>query len=142
MSPQTASTPKTILVVDDDTSVLELVRDVLKRYSYEIQQADTVEGAIRSVQDRGPIDLLLLDAVMPVMSGPELADILLFLRPDMKVLFITGLDSLAIRLAFDQPCGCLQKPFTAGFLVAKVREMLGESGENTSDRVTSALDSS
>ena len=114
MTPQCAMTPKTILVVDDDASVVEAVRKILGKYSYRVLNAATAEQAIAVVKERlSEIDLLLVDAVMPKMSGPELADILLFLRPHMKVIFITGLDSLTIRLAFDRACECVQKPFTA-----------------------------
>jgi len=88
--------------------------------------AETQEQAIAAAKGALEIDLLMVDAVMPDISGPELAEILLFLRPRMKVLFITGLDGLAIRLAFDRPCACLQKPFTLKVLVSKVEELLQE----------------
>lgn len=127
---------KTILVVDDDAVVLKALHSILGLHGYRVLLAQTSDEAIAHVQ-RHPdsLDLLVIDAVMPKMSGPELADILVFLRPDMKVLFVTGLDSLAIRLAFDHPCDCVQKPFTARSLVAKVQETLGEAN------VTAAVDS-
>jgi two-component system cell cycle sensor histidine kinase/response regulator CckA len=76
------------------------------------------------------IDLLMVDAVMPEMSGPELAEVLLFLRPLMKVLFITGLDGLTMRLAFDRPCVCVQKPFTLRSLAPKIKELLEGAEEH------------
>ena len=76
MSPQSASAPRTILVVDDDRSVLNVLGEVLGRHGYEVLAAKTPEEAIRTVQEhRSTIDLLLVDAVMPKISGPELADI-------------------------------------------------------------------
>jgi two-component system cell cycle sensor histidine kinase/response regulator CckA len=141
MTPQYAMTPKTILVVDDDASVVEAVHKILGKYSYRVLNAATAEQAIAVVKEQlSEIDLLLVDAVMPKMSGPELADILLFLRPHMKVIFITGLDSLTIRLAFDRACECVQKPFTAQFLISKIQEALGESSLETDGQIASALD--
>jgi two-component system, cell cycle sensor histidine kinase and response regulator CckA len=77
------------------------------------------------------IDLLMVDAVMPEMSGPDLAEVLLFLRPLMKVLFITGLDGLTMRLAFDRPCVCVQKPFTLRSLAPKIKELLDGAEEHS-----------
>lgn len=112
MSPQGVR-PKTILVVDDDSVVLKALYSILSHHGYEVLQAQTVDEAIGEVQ-RHPaaLDLLVTDAVMPKMSGPELADILLLLRPDMKVLFLTGLDS-------------------QGSLLAKVQAALGDASVAT-----------
>jgi CheY-like chemotaxis protein len=141
MSPQCASACKTILVVDDDKDVLNVLQDVLSRFDYAVLPAQTSEEAIAVVQGHpAGIDLLVVDAVMPQMSGPELADILLFLRPSMKVLFITGLDGLAIRLAFDHPCECLQKPFSARLLVTKIQDALGDVRQTVDGHIASALD--
>jgi DNA-binding response OmpR family regulator len=115
-------------VVDDDHSVVEVLDKTLSQHGYEVLRADTSEQAIAAIQGHGaPVDLLIVDGVMPNVSGPELADILLFVRPQMKVLFVTGLDGLSIHLAFGRPCECLQKPFTMRLLVAKVGEMLGHA---------------
>jgi CheY-like chemotaxis protein len=127
MSPQHAESLKSILIVDDDSSVVTVVHRILAVYGYEVLEARSVEEAIAAVQQtRSRIDLLIVDAVMPNVSGPELADILLFLRPDLKVLFITGLDFLTMQLAFNHPSGFLQKPFSAVALISKVEEILGE----------------
>ena len=134
MSPKLGSGPKTILLVDDDTMVVQALDKALSKQGFQVLRADTPEEAIAAAQGHvAGIDLLLVDAVMPQMSGPELADILLFLRPQMKVLFITGLDPLAIRLAFDHPCECLQKPFTVSFLLSKIHEALGSEREARSE---------
>src|SRR5438045_2081365 len=111
MSPQPAASLKTILLVDDDPAVVQALNTLLTRRGYEVLATQTLEEAIAAARRVGEIDLLVVDAVMPQISGPELAEILLFLRPNLKILFITGLDSLTIRLAFDRPCGVLQKPF-------------------------------
>ena len=124
MSPQSVASPKTILLVDDDSTVVRALGNALSRCGYTVLPAVTLEEALEASKRSPEIDLLVVDAVMPEVSGPELAEILLFVRPTIKVLFITGLDGLAIHLAFDRPCACLQKPFTIGTLVAKVQELL------------------
>jgi len=123
MSPQLASSPKTILLVDDDPAVVQSLKQLLTRRGYQVLPAETMEEAIAAARCPAAIDLLVVDAVMPKLSGPELAEILLFLRPNMKILFITGLDGLAIRLAFERPCSFLQKPFTVTALVSKIEGM-------------------
>jgi two-component system cell cycle sensor histidine kinase/response regulator CckA len=125
MSPQPAASPKTILLVDDDPIVVQALNILLTRRGYKVFATETLEGAISAARRVTEIDLLVVDAVMPDISGPELAEILLFLRPNMKILFITGLDGLAIHLAFDRPCAVLQKPFAVTALVSKIEEMLG-----------------
>ena len=128
MSPQYSKSPRTILVVDDDNSVVEVLHKILSKHGYEVLQAAGAEQATAAARGHPhPIDLLIVDAVMPNVSGPELADGLLELRPEMKVLFITGLDGLAIQLAFGRPCECVQKPFTLRFLVTKVQEALSDT---------------
>jgi two-component system cell cycle sensor histidine kinase/response regulator CckA len=124
MSPQPAVSPKTILLVDDDPTVVQSLNIILSRRGYDVLAAQTMEEAIAAARRTNTIDLLVVDAVMPEISGPELAEILLFLRPNMKILFITGLDGLAIRLAFERPCAFLQKPFSVTTLVTKIDAML------------------
>ena len=124
MSPQPAASPRTILLVDDDSTILQSLTTILSRCGYDVLAAGTLEEAIFAVRRAAVIDLLVVDAVMPHVSGPEVAEILLFLRPNMKVMFITGLDGLTIRLAFERPCGFLQKPFSVGMLLSKVQALL------------------
>jgi DNA-binding NtrC family response regulator len=124
MSPQHVASPKTILLIDDDSTVVKALGNALTRCGYKVLPAVTLDEALEASKGSAEIDLLVVDAVMPEVSGPELAEILLFVRPTMKVLFITGLDGLAIHLAFERPCSSLQKPFTIGALVAKVQELL------------------
>ncbi len=75
------------------------------------------------------IDLMLVDAVLPSMSGPEFAERVLSLHPYTRVLFMTGLDALAITLAFGKPCKSIQKPFSLKLLTSKVASMLTNSIE-------------
>jgi len=125
-SPKRAKRQKTILLVDDDPIVVKSLREVLRRKGYEVFAAETLDDAITAVKTVLDIDLLIVDAVMPQMSGPELAEILVFMRPKMKILFITGLDGFTIRLAFNGQCDCLQKPFSMTVLLSKVHDLLKE----------------
>ena len=124
MSPQSASQTKTILLIDDDPAVVEALHKILRKRGHQVLAAQNVEDSIAAVKTGAEIDLLIIDACMPKVSGPELAEILLFLRPGMKILFITGLDGLTIRLAFGHPCASLQKPFSVNALVLMVDELL------------------
>ena len=123
-SPQPAASPGTILLVDDDPTIVQSLSTILGHCGYKVLTAATLEDAIVAARSARVIDLLVVDAVMPGVSGPEVAEILLFLRPNMKILFITGLEVLTIRLAFDRPCSFLQKPFSVAVLLSKVQELI------------------
>jgi two-component system, cell cycle sensor histidine kinase and response regulator CckA len=118
---------ETILLAEDEEMVRHLVRDVLKTYGYQVLEASN-GGAALLICERhlGPIHLLLTDAIMPEMSGRELEKRLRQLRPDLKVLFMSGYmdDSLIEANSIDSNIPFLQKPFTTQALVRKVREVL------------------
>jgi len=118
---------ETILLVEDDPAIRTLARRVLTGYGYQILEAADTTDAVRIVhRHAGAIDLLLSDIVMPKMNGPELAQHLVALRPDMRVLYMSGFSSrLSIGLGFVSPAvAVLHKPFTAEMLVMKVRQSL------------------
>jgi two-component system cell cycle sensor histidine kinase/response regulator CckA len=117
-----------ILVVDDDPAVLKMTADVLAREGYEVLRAASPLEAISAVKANSKaVDLMLIDAVLPAMSGPELAEQMLSLYPSVKILFMTGLDALSITLAFGKPCETIQKPFQLTSLKTRVASMLGGS---------------
>jgi two-component system, cell cycle sensor histidine kinase and response regulator CckA len=118
---------ETILLVEDDEQVRELSREALSVSGYEVLVADTPKAAIalcRSHKSR--IDLLLTDVVMPGISGPELATQVIAIRPELKVLYMSGYTAQAIvhHGELDANTFFLQKPFTPSSLSAKVREVL------------------
>jgi signal transduction histidine kinase/ActR/RegA family two-component response regulator len=118
---------KTILLVEDEDGVRELVRDVLQEHRYTVLEAREAGEAIQlSSRHPGPIHLLLTDVVMPQISGRALAERLAPLRPEMKVLYMSGYTENAIvhHGVLDQGTAFLQKPFTAETLAQKVREVL------------------
>jgi two-component system, cell cycle sensor histidine kinase and response regulator CckA len=118
---------ETILLVEDEDGVRALIREVLTRHGYHV--IDTRHGGealIACEQTKGKIHLLLTDVVLAQVSGRELAKRLMPLRPDMKVLYISGYTEEAIinQGVLDQGTAFLQKPFTPGVLARKVREVL------------------
>jgi two-component system cell cycle sensor histidine kinase/response regulator CckA len=113
---------KTLMVVDDDTNSLFLFRRILQEEGYEVLFARSAEAALKVCQmHTGRLDLLILDVIMPGMSGQHLAERLKTLRPGAQVLLMSGIvNATAIppREAF------LPKPFTGEQLANKVRELL------------------
>jgi two-component system cell cycle sensor histidine kinase/response regulator CckA len=121
---------ETILLVEDDALVRDLMRTVLRNEGYTILEAAQGHEALAIArQHRGSIDLLVTDVVMPQMSGRELAEQLSLTRRPIKVLFISGYTDDAVvrhgllmaRIEF------LSKPFSPMKLAAKVREVLDKA---------------
>jgi CheY-like chemotaxis protein len=122
---------ETILLVEDDETVRRAARRILERAGYRVHEArDGSEAlALARTDAHGHalhVDLVLTDIVMPEMSGPELADRLRAVRPDVPVLFMSGYtDDAVLRQQLEKPgVGFVQKPFTPEELTRKVREAL------------------
>ncbi len=118
---------ETVLLVEDDASVCELVRAVLTKQGYTVLAARRPQEAETICREHGQgIDLLLTDVILPEMSGPELAKRLMEGRAGMRVLFMSGYidDSVVRQEIREKGIAYLQKPFTPGNLVKKVREVL------------------
>jgi len=122
---------ETILLVEDDEMVRSLVRESLTREGYKVlDAADPLEARRIADAFRGKIHLLITDVVMPKVSGRELADQLVRRRPGMKLIFMSGYtDSAVINSGILQKeVAFLQKPFTPGVLMEKVRDVLECNG--------------
>jgi PAS domain S-box-containing protein len=121
---------ETVLLAEDEEMVRKLSRQVLEMYGYQVLEAAN-GGAALLICERyqGKIDLMLTDVIMPEMSGRELADRLNHLRPDMKVLFMSGYtgDAIVDRGILGEDENFIQKPFTPNALAQKVREVLDKS---------------
>jgi len=118
---------ETILVVEDEAGIRALVRKILHRQGYEVLESASGDEALAlSREYPGSIDMLITDVVMPQMGGRELADRLREMRHDIKVLYVSGYTDDTTIYAANFPAGTafLQKPFTLGSLLDKVKEVL------------------
>ncbi len=118
---------ETILLVEDEPSLRQLVARVLRERGYAVLEADRGGEALRQAEEHdGPIDLLVTDVVMPGLGGPELADQLRQRRPGLRVLFITGYSERAVRPRPEDGVALLTKPFSPTVLLQQVRALLSE----------------
>jgi CheY-like chemotaxis protein len=121
---------ETVLVVEDEAAIRKLTNLILQKAGYTVLLAESPDAAERIAGSYpGPIHLMLTDVVMPGMRGPELAERLLRLRPDLRVLYMSGYTDNAITHHgfLDAGTEFLQKPFTPPALMQKIREVLGSS---------------
>ncbi|MGE3275033.1 MAG: ATP-binding protein [Vicinamibacterales bacterium] len=116
---------ETILLVEDDAAVRELTQATLERHGYLVLAAALPSDALRiAEQHTGTIALILSDVVMPGMLGPELARHVKELRPDIRVLFMSGYVADAITGDMLAEAALLQKPFSSAVLTRAVRLVL------------------
>jgi two-component system, cell cycle sensor histidine kinase and response regulator CckA len=119
--------PVTILAVDDDRVVLNLLDQVLNDAGYRVLPAEGGWEAIRKFEANGDtVELLLTDVIMPDLTGPVLAERLRARRPDLRVLFISGFHDadLVQRFVTRKGFTLLPKPFTVDALLRVVKEAL------------------
>jgi two-component system cell cycle sensor histidine kinase/response regulator CckA len=118
---------ETVLVVEDEPGIRALMRKILQKQGYEVLEARNGEEALALAEERSaPIDLLLADVEMPEMSGFELATRLKALRPEMKILFVSGLPADELERFGPPPAQAsfLRKPFSLAALLEKARNVL------------------
>jgi PAS domain S-box-containing protein len=126
------SASETVLLVEDEESVRQLVRETLEAKGYRVLEADHGAAALELAQRHGgPIDILITDVVMPGMNGRELSAQLCAAHPKTRVLYLSGYaeDAVVHEGVLDPGASFLQKPFTLQTLARKVREVLS-SGQN------------
>src|SRR3954468_19992949 len=119
--------PTTILVVDDEEPIRKLVVRILTRKGFTVfQAADPQEAWKIWSRDREKIDLLFTDVILPMMSGPELASEFKRMRPELKVVFVTGSCRLAVAETLDliSDKSFLEKPFTSAQLLDAISSTL------------------
>jgi two-component system, cell cycle sensor histidine kinase and response regulator CckA len=121
---------ETILLAEDDPSLLEMSTTLLRRLGYTVLTAvNGVEALnLKNQRDIGHIDLLFTDVVMPHMSGKELSDRIRMIYPRTKILFTSAYTESAIvhQGILNEGVMLLQKPFTPSALARKVREVLDQ----------------
>ncbi|MCL4402173.1 MAG: response regulator [Acidobacteria bacterium] len=126
MKRSAVNAPPTILVVDDETSVLSVIEAVLRRCGYRVLAASNAGQALEIAKAEPRIDLLLADVVLPGMNGPDLAETLIARRREMRVLFTAGMpDTAYIReRVFNRNLPLLPKPFLPVDLVHAVGDVM------------------
>jgi two-component system cell cycle sensor histidine kinase/response regulator CckA len=128
--PQSLRGRETILVVEDEEIVRQLVRKILQRLGYNVIVVGTPQQAL-DIPDAERLDLLISDVVLPHMSGRAVADQLRARRPGLRVLFMSGYtdDAIVHRGVLDPDTPFIQKPFTPEALAHRVRQVLdGQQG--------------
>jgi two-component system cell cycle sensor histidine kinase/response regulator CckA len=117
-------TPRTILIVDDERAVRELVAAALTRAGFQVRTACSAEEAL-DLEANHPVDLLVTDVILPNINGPELAERIRQRSPQTRVLFMSGYTGNALT-ADDLRSGSafLPKPFGTTTLIERVREVL------------------
>jgi hypothetical protein len=118
---------ETILLVEDEATVRESAQRILTRRGYLVLAAASAEEALRVADEYpGRISLLLTDVVMPGRSGKDLADELSRLRPETKVLYMSGYsqDVVVHEEIADEGVNLIEKPFVAGDLLRGIRQLL------------------
>ncbi len=128
-APEPVTPLATILVVEDEAGIRALVRKILRRQGYEVLEAANGQDALALCREHGQrVDLLITDVLMPHMGGRELVERLQTQGHDMKVLYVSGYTDDTTVYSGDLPPGTafLQKPFTLGSLLDKVKEVLAQ----------------
>lgn len=123
---------ETILLVEDEEMVRVLTSRILRELGYSVLEADGAEEALRVLRDamarKGPdaIDLVLSDVVMPHTSGPDLVNKLVEIRPELKVIFMSGYSYGSVRAEelLSKNYLCLEKPLSRADLASAVRKTL------------------
>jgi CheY-like chemotaxis protein len=120
----------TVLVVEDELAVRQVVAAALRSSGYKVLEAGSGEEAMRRLcRHEGPLHLVLTDLVMPRMNGRKVADSVRTLYPEVKVVFMSGYtdDALLRHGVSDTQGSFLPKPFTIEALTQKVRDVLNPS---------------
>jgi two-component system cell cycle sensor histidine kinase/response regulator CckA len=118
---------ETVLLVEDEKGVRELAREYLEMTGYTVIEAENGHTALElAALHSGPIHLLMTDVVMPGISGRELSQRVKTIRPDIRVLFMSGYTDQAVvhHGILETDAVLLQKPFTVAALAAKLRDIL------------------
>ena len=125
---------KTILVVDDEPEIRKLVAAMLVKIGYRVLTAGNAENAVQLFSTNPDTDLLLTDVgdSETAMSGPMTADRIAVMKPDIKVLFMSGYDGTQAvqRYVAEKGYSQLVKPFTMEQLAGKIRSMLASDDKS------------
>lgn len=133
MAKPTAPATRTVLVVDDEAPMRNLERRVLEESGYEVVEAADGQQALDYLKNGPPLALLVADLDMPVLAGDEMVSKVRALRPDLKVLFVTGhIDRLMDARPLWEGEAFLEKPFSNAGLREAVSLLLYGTTKRTS----------
>lgn len=130
-SPSLPRGTETVLVVDDDPGIRATVRRHLRRLGYQVMEASGPESALRLTRMSG-IDLVVMDVILPMMSGLTLSRALHAIRPGARILFMSGYTNEEVlrEVSAENPgVDFVPKPFTAELLSTRIRRLLDEPRE-------------
>jgi two-component system cell cycle sensor histidine kinase/response regulator CckA len=128
-----ASNAETILIVEDEAEVLDVVSHILKSAGYRVLEAQSGDAALQLTRDQiTAIDLVLTDIILPGICGGELARRLKELKPGIRVLFMSGYTKYTVVGPgnLESVDSFIWKPFPPGELLKKVRDLLAGPGES------------
>jgi PAS domain S-box-containing protein len=123
---------ETILLVEDEPSILRMTRMMLERKGYTVLPAATPTEAVEKAKNHsGPIDMLMTDVIMPEMNGRDLAGQITDLYPDIRLLFMSGYTAnvIAHHGVLDDGVAFIQKPFSMVDMTEKVRAILDSASD-------------
>jgi two-component system cell cycle sensor histidine kinase/response regulator CckA len=128
VKPSVKGGTETILLVENEYELRVLSAKILRASGYTVWEADSPEHAIELARYSGArVDLILTDVALPGLGGIELADRLKSAHPEIKILFMSGREHIAVPLdPAAHGFACLEKPFNPDSLVSKVREVLDQ----------------
>jgi PAS domain S-box-containing protein len=128
MAPLPQGSGETILIVEDETTILEMLENMLENMNYKVITAASPGRAMDLAHSHaGRIHLVMTDVVMPEMNGRDLAGKLSALYPDIKILFMSGYTAnvIAHQGVLDPEIHFIQKPFSMQDIAAKIHDVLG-----------------
>jgi len=128
MEPHPLSPPKLILAIDDEQEILNIIKECLETEGFQVLIALGAKQGIKLYEERGPeIGVVLLDYIMPDMTGDLVFDCVRQKNPDARVILLTGCEDSVARKMFEAGLrGFIQKPFYLDDLVNRVREELNQ----------------
>ncbi len=123
---------ETILVAEDEIEVRNLIKTVLEGFGYKVIDAiDGVDGIQKFIENKDKIQLLIFDVIMPKKGGKEAYDAIKKIKPDIKVLFMSGYseDVVSKKIILDERLNFISKPISPSDFSRKVRDMLDKPSE-------------
>jgi DNA-binding response OmpR family regulator len=122
------SPPKLILAIDDEPEILEIIKQCLEMEGFQVLTASGPKEGLKLYEERAPeIGVVLLDFLMPEMTGDLVFECLRQKNPDVRVILLTGCEDSVARKMFETGLrGLMQKPFYIDDLVNRVREELNQ----------------